>query len=137
MCKGICQECPFKRDSPPGYLGGSSGEPLGFIAGPWYGDVRIPCHMTVDWEDSNWEALAQAAPTCKGFATLCANSCKMPIDPMDAEATRETKPDRETVFANVGEFIEHHGGDPYQLIEWMAISMRELAKPTRNKESGE
>ena len=108
-----CRECPFRRKSAPGWLGEASGDPGLFIAAHWHGDVHLPCHMTVDWERNGAEK-AESQPTCFGFAQMCRNSAKLPINPMDAAAVRALDADHEQIFSHIGQFIEHHQQDPHQ-----------------------
>lgn len=116
-----CKEFPFRRRSAPGYLGAASYQPEDFLAPHWYGQVHLPCHMTVDWRKTgdDREAAIESAPACDGFARMCANSCKMPHNQQDAErvaaymdSAGDELFDDPDVFKWYSEFVEHHR-DPH------------------------
>lgn len=106
--KKMCRECPFSRNSVPGYLGEASHDPEGFIGSHWFGDIHLPCHMAVDWNKKEDNRNYDNAPTCHGFATLCKNSAKLPLNRQDAEIVKSVEADRINVFSNIYEFIKHH-----------------------------
>lgn len=106
-----CAECPFRRTSAAGYLGAASGKPREFLGPHWDGDVRLPCHMSVDWEAQDSQEQAAAAPLCKGFLIMARNASKAPTDPEVYKAVRQTDPDREKIFTFPHQFYQHHGGD--------------------------
>lgn len=102
-----CRECPFRRAAPNGYLGAAS--PDSFISSTLTTEVGMPCHLTVDYEDTDWKAsMETAAHRCRGSLIFLKNSCKLPRTPEYSAAVRETAADRETVFANAMEFLAHH-----------------------------
>jgi len=106
-CKKPCAECPFRRESAPGYLGEASYDPQGFIGPHWYAGVPLPCHMTVD-NESRVPVLSQDFKLCAGFLIMAKNSAKIPEHPEVRIARDEMEPDRVAVFWHIGEFIEHH-----------------------------
>jgi hypothetical protein len=67
-------------------------------------ELRMPCHLHVNYENDNWEAQSQQAPQCAGRAIHFANRCKMPRNP----SLLSLPADRETVFSNPQDFINHH-----------------------------
>lgn len=83
-----CGDCPFRRNSVPGWLGGSS--PRDFI-GLALGDGIYPCHSKI-------------GPQCAGLAIFRANICKAPRDPK----ALQLKPDKNKVFSWPQEFLHHH-----------------------------
>jgi len=86
-----CSDCPWSRDSLPGWLGGASIEQWIDIA---HGDEPIDCHVL-------------AGAECAGAAIYRANVCK--------NARRRLlvlPPDRRIVFATPSEFREHHARGP-------------------------
>lgn len=87
-----CKECPFRRVSPNGYLGGN--KPQHFVVNAAH-DGNFPCHLTMGRKE-----VAQ----CAGRATMWANQCKTSRD----KSVPDLKPDREKVFSHIGEFIKHH-----------------------------
>lgn len=87
--KRPCSDCPWARESLPGWLGGSTPE-LWLRA--VHSDTHINCH-------------AQTGPAqCAGSAIYRANVGKLPRDP----SILRLKPDREAVFATPMEFQAHH-----------------------------
>ena len=91
-----CNECPWRRDSAPGWLGPYTPEQWRRLA---HSDEPIACHKTLD-DDDTWEGAYQ----CRGAATYRANVGKLPRDPNVAR----TPADREAIFASPTEFLEHH-----------------------------
>lgn len=99
--KKPCRECPFRRESLPGYLGADT--PEGFIA-TTMADVPMPCHLTVDYESDDWEEQAAEAPLCAGALIMFSNMAKLSRD-----RNRPRLPaDRENVFTFPHEFLKHH-----------------------------
>lgn len=95
-----CGACPWRRTSIAGYLGADT--PEGFLATS-EAEVRMPCHVTVDYEDPNWEENQEYAPQCAGRAAHFANRCKLPRNP----ALMRGVPDP-NVFTFPQEFLDHH-----------------------------
>jgi hypothetical protein len=83
-----CGDCPWRRDSLPGWLGGVPAET--WLRGA-HGEERIDCHTLI-------------GPQCAGSAIYRANVCKAPRDP---DVLRLPK-DKANVFASPTEFLEHH-----------------------------
>lgn len=96
-----CAQCPFKRQSLPGYLGAD--DPESFIT-KTMADMEMPCHMSVDYEDPDWESTLDDAQQCAGAAIMFSNMCKLSRDPR----RKRLPADRETVFARPEEFLAHH-----------------------------
>lgn len=44
-----CKQCPYRKNSSPGYLGESSGDPERFLI-QLQTDELHPCHLSVDWD---------------------------------------------------------------------------------------
>lgn len=84
-----CGDCPWRRDSLPGWTGGLA--PQTWVRAA-HGDEGINCHTRIGAQ-------------CAGSAIYRANVCKVPRDP---EILRLPK-DREKVFATPNEFLAHHG----------------------------
>jgi hypothetical protein len=89
-----CSDCPFRRDSVPGWLGSMSAQEWRDLA---HGEGSADCHATKQADGSAW--------ACAGLAIYRANVCKSVRDP---KAMR-LKPDTKTVFS-FGEFMKHHEG---------------------------
>ena len=96
--KTICNDCPWRRVSAPGWLGPLSAEEWIALA---HGEGAIACHQTIV-EDESW----QDARQCGGAAQYRRNVCKLPKNPEVAVAD---EPDTEKVFGRSTEFFEHHG----------------------------
>jgi hypothetical protein len=86
--KKPCSDCPWSRESLQGWLGGL--EPEQWIMKAM-GDSPIDCHTI-------------KGPQCAGSAIFRANICKSPRDPV----TISLPQDKNRVFANLMQFIEHH-----------------------------
>lgn len=83
-----CSDCPFARSALNGWLGGSTPQEYIQLA---HSDNQIDCH-TLD------------GPQCAGAAIYRANMAKSVRDPQ----VLRLPADRERVFKNPMEFIEHH-----------------------------
>lgn len=85
-----CSDCPWRRDSIKGWLGGMTPEEwLDAIHG--MGDTFIDCH-TIN------------GPQCAGAAIYRANISKLPRNPMILQLPK----DKESVFSTPMEFLKHH-----------------------------
>lgn len=107
MCNKPCKECPWRKDSIPGWLGDST--PLEFLQLN-ESEQHMPCHLTVDYESDDWEELVQDAPACAGRLVHLKNRCKQPMDPSLAEAMKGVEADHDKIFFDPSEFFRHHGG---------------------------
>lgn len=104
MCKQHetpCAQCPWLKTSPGGWLGAST--PVEFLQTS-ESEHRMPCHVHVDYDAQDWDVQAQVAPQCAGRAIHFANRCKKPHNP----SLLELQADRERVFSNPQDFIDHH-----------------------------
>ncbi len=107
-CKKPCKECPFRKESAPGYLGEVSYNPQAFLMQMEF--QPIPCHLQVDWSDEeDVEMAADIAYTnpCIGSLQFLRNSCKLPWDKTYAEMQKAVNPNP-NVFQWKHEFIQHH-----------------------------
>lgn len=87
-----CSDCPFRRDSIPGWLGRMSVDEWVELA---HGEGQADCHTKKQVNGDGW--------ACAGLAIYRANVAKAPRDP---EIMR-LPADREKVFS-FGEFRKHH-----------------------------
>jgi hypothetical protein len=95
--KVACVECPWRRDSAPGWLGPSTPEEWVEMA---HGETAVACHTTVKSNDQPWEEVKQ----CRGIAQFRQHIFKTPRNPRI-----ETGPaDRERIFSWDDEFLAHH-----------------------------
>lgn len=105
--KTPCEQCPFKIDSIPGYLGATTAEQ--FIEST-YGEIHMPCHTYIDYDDPDWEAeQLPFASHCAGSLIHLKNSCKQPIDIILREMIDQVSIDRENVISFKHNFLNHHG----------------------------
>lgn len=105
--KKPCRECPWRRASLPGFLGGY--EPEQFTQQVQFDGPPLPCHMTHDG--------VEAQAMCAGALIFMRNSCKSAHHPDYGDARAQVEPDRENVFCWSHEFINHHSQN---VAEWMA-----------------
>lgn len=97
-----CKECPYKKNSLPGYLGESSWDPESFLTQLDLSTLH-PCHFSVNWEEDDY----RKAHVCKGAIQFAKNTAKMLNDP-DAEAIRRTLEPNSEFFGRRQDFIDHH-----------------------------
>ena len=95
--KKPCNECPWRRNATPGYLGPETSEQWATWA---HSGGPINCHKTVKIDD-DWTQ--PGLRQCAGVATFRANAGK---DPQPGVAIGP--PDTERVFATSAEFLDHH-----------------------------
>jgi hypothetical protein len=97
-CAKPCGECPWRRESIPGWLGP-------FTAAEWLAltgsDEPVACHTTIEVDDE-WTPRTRQ---CAGAAVYRRNVAKLPRNPEVAVAAER---DTETIFATPGEFAAHH-----------------------------
>lgn len=100
--KKPCKQCPFRKQSLPGWLGDAS--PEQFIA-TVMNDEEMPCHSTVDYTDKHWRRSLRTKKVsyCKGSLIFFSNICKLSRD-----RARPTAEPSEDVFRSPQEFLKHH-----------------------------
>jgi hypothetical protein len=67
-------------------------------------DVPMPCHLTVNYSDPDWESKLDRAKYCAGALVFFRNISKLSRDP----DRPRMEADKETVFASPDEFVLHH-----------------------------
>lgn len=102
--KKACVECPFKRNSAPGYLGEVSYQPEVFLQ--QINGKAMPCHLSIDWEEKS-DKKYEKAKECIGALQFMNNSFKMSRDPETAKLQKEYGKSDE-IFSRTSEFIDHH-----------------------------
>lgn len=90
-----CKECPFRRTSPRGWLGGTEIGLATEYVQEAHSDRDINCHMVHE-------------RSCSGLAIYRQHVCKQPRGGSALVAVQAVAEDRETVFASPKEFLEHH-----------------------------
>lgn len=101
----VCNDCPFRRKSMPGWLGHSS--PEGFID-CIQRDEPLPCHQTIDYDDEHWLAKwmqqRDTGKMCAGSLVFMANKLQRSHTPGFPTMEKDTT----NVFGNSVEFVRHH-----------------------------
>lgn len=109
VCKKICNECPFSKDSMKGWLGPHSIEEL-----MDYIQFEYPfsCHKTRDDETTDIAIAAGDYPVCRGFVAAASKSFKLFGT---TEAGRQMRlfqdqitPEEKEMVLSKWEFREHH-----------------------------
>lgn len=100
-----CNQCPYRRESLPGYLGDANYQPEVFLQQLDCRDMH-PCHMAVDWNDYTEEDLLKAKK-CTGALQFMNNSLRIHRNREIAEL-QKTVGKNENVFQWKSEFINHH-----------------------------
>jgi len=106
-CKKPCSECPFTKNSLPGWLSDYTAQELHLIA---MNEMPFPCHMTHD-EDLEWdEAGTESAPLCAGALMYMKKGAKMPRMVELARILKQIDiKDCENILSTP-EFFKHHAG---------------------------
>lgn len=101
----VCDQCPFRRLSAPGWLGENRPEDFAYIATEGQG---IACHSLVDQENEQRRRQQEkSAARCRGALVMMANSCKLPVS-KELAALRRTVQVDPAIFSHEQEFIAHH-----------------------------
>jgi hypothetical protein len=100
--KKPCGTCPFNRKVTPGTLGGS---PTTMYLGQIHRPFWLPCHNTVDFEDSEWKSDTYSAQQCAGAAIFRAN---IGVEGLMPPQLHGLGSDHENVFSTSAEFLSHH-----------------------------
>ena len=114
-----CNECPFRKKSIPGWLGG--GDPTDFVQDTM-NDALMPCHTDKNFikardtdhtpEEFQEALLNGPIQHCAGARIFFKNQCKMSSNQifMKAQAAGKVKPVEKNpdVFSWRHEFIAHH-----------------------------
>lgn len=121
MCKKPCSECPFRKKSLPGYVGGH--KDIYEIYEYAQYDVKFPCHMSVtkvqkemalqheqdddlDVNHINAEVIEKAMH-CTGSLIFMNNIIKSSRDPKTRELQKQLGKSSE-VFQSAHEFLRYH-----------------------------
>lgn len=122
--KQPCKDCPFRRDSPKGWLGGERARQIADSLheenGMGGGSV-FPCHKTVDYSDEDHEAgrtnrLQESNAYCAGAISVVEKECQqggpLPLPLQIAERMGLYDPTSmkidDTTFDSFDEFVDHH-----------------------------
>lgn len=99
LAQAPCAQCPWRRESVPGFLGPATPEQWCEIA---HSESPIYCHMTIHTGHADPDD--PRLRHCAGAAIFRANVNKTLRDPDVPQA----EPDHVTVFTWDDQFIEHH-----------------------------
>lgn len=97
--KTACAECPLRRDSVPGYLGGYSPE---MYLDALHGDVSLACHSSPGFK----EGTIETQHVCTGVAGYRANVGHVAFSAAHESTIAIGEDDR--FFASPAEFYNHH-----------------------------
>lgn len=101
-----CNECPFKKDSAPGYLGEASYNPELFLQSMT--NQPIPCHKAVkDWNDDQEINEKAWSKPCIGSLKFLRNTATLPKDNQYVELRNSVEKDS-GCFGTRQDFINHH-----------------------------
>lgn len=103
--KTPCNECPYRKDSLPGYLGDESHNPELFLQQLDCKEMH-PCHQMVDWNDYTEKDLG-AASKCTGALQFMNNSF-MRHRNMEVVKLQQTVGKNKDIMQFKHEFINHH-----------------------------
>lgn len=108
VCKKPCNDCPFRRNALPGWLGAAT--PQSFIIEISM-ERPLPCHQTIDYEKRDWLqkwAAQRIGNICAGSLIMSANMGKLPRD----RNFPRLPADKQLVFSRPDEFITYHESAP-------------------------
>lgn len=97
--KTPCHECPWRRASPQGYLGGFKVED--FVNQVKFDGPPLQCHTASDFDNGKLFM-------CAGALIYMKNTCKAPYHKDYGDALKHVERDTEKVFQWASEFEEHH-----------------------------
>lgn len=104
--KKPCAQCPYKRDSAPGWTGDYAPEDLVTVVQQ---EQDFPCHTLINYNDPDWRDNLEEAQQCAGWAVFAANMAKSPRDPEKREFVKRAGRSAEC-FSFPPELIEYHSG---------------------------
>jgi len=102
-CKNPCPECPYRKSSTPGYLGGN--DPKEY-AKALHLDTVVPCHMRSEYDE---DGTVDVVAVCPGHLMAQKRVCKRTEHP-EAKAAWDQKAyeaNRDDILGF--DFYDHHG----------------------------
>lgn len=102
--KTPCNECPWRKASPAGWLGGVTPE---FYADAVQMNEAPACHLRDSGPDDDDTAF------CVGALGTMANQCILPDRSPGAPEARREIGRRDDCFGHVALFYKHHAGQDY------------------------
>lgn len=109
-CKVPCSECPFRKNSLPGYLGGFTAEETIRVA---VSESNFDCHLTrIDENGNGIPEDSKKRKACAGrmlFATNTAKSFRRPeLEQVRLQLKNKTSQKVKDNILSYLEFIKHH-----------------------------
>lgn len=114
-----CDECPWRRTHPAGWLGGY--KPEQFVEQVQRDGPPLPCHKTIAEGDPN-----PSPSMCAGALVFMRNSCKSAQHPEYGDAREQVAPDPVNVFRFPAEFLAYHN-DPEGWVKMIDRKIKEQA----------
>lgn len=103
--KAPCNECPWRKEAPAGWLGGFTPE---FYTDAVMNNEVPACHCRDHSPDNDDTAF------CAGALSVMANGCVSAWNALgDGEEARQTVGRRDDTFGHPVLFYQHHAGTPY------------------------
>ena len=99
-CKNPCNDCPWRRDSMPGFLGGAA---VPHFEAAWAMQRIVPCHKTVK-NPSSWSPDWR---WCAGYLIARRNVNDTLLAPAAQRACETVEPS-DAVVAGIEGFADHH-----------------------------
>lgn len=103
VIKKPCNECPFRKDSIPGWLADYTPEQLHQVV---MSENPFPCHRTHD-HDLYFEE-TKDYPLCAGALRYMKQGGKIPRDPDLAKEVAKITTDDCSNILTIAEFFKHH-----------------------------
>lgn len=112
-CEKVCKECPFKKNSPPGWLGGVS---VDDTIATLQNEGIFTCHLHRNDKISVGSVMVGRYPICRGFMLSAKKSAKMFGGLPGMISAGLSKLQREMIYGeeelsevmDVREFYNHH-----------------------------
>ena len=117
VCKKPCKDCPWRKTSPKGWLGGQ--DPEVFTHTLQMGKT-LPCHKTQD-RDLTFDEIEKNDKVhhCRGALITMKNSCMLSRNEKIAELQKNINTDN-NFFRTLNDFQEHHNSiGAYTLEEFL------------------
>lgn len=107
QCKEMCDECPFSKNSLPGFLGPyESPESLHTIV--MMREIPFPCHKTHPFNDADLSDVGTKYPLCAGALAYMAKNAKLPRDSNLRQLVLSVSDKEKANVFSVSNFLKHH-----------------------------
>jgi len=110
VCSALCNDCPFSRQSLPGFLADYKVEDFrAFMTH----DIMFPCHKQMKAatpiEAVQASIKAGKLKLCRGYVESMVKSAKMPREESFAQIVKDVRPYLDDHSMSIWEFTDHHG----------------------------